>query len=54
MFIKSVKISNFRGIQDKEFRFGEKPFVLLAVQNGVGKTTVIDAIEWCLTGSIGR
>ena len=54
MFIKSVKISNFRGIQDKEFRFGEKPFVLLAAQNGVGKTTVIDAIEWCLTGSIGR
>lgn len=28
--------------------------VLLAAANGVGKTTTVDAIEWCLTGNIGR
>lgn len=27
---------------------------MLAAPNGIGKTSVIDAIEWCLTGSIGR
>lgn len=27
---------------------------MLSAENGVGKTTVIDAIEWGLTGSIGR
>lgn len=36
------------------FQFDEYPFVLLAAPNGIGKTSVIDAIEWCLTGSIGR
>lgn len=54
MFIKSVKINNFRGFQEAFFQFGENSFVLLAAPNGVGKTSVIDAIEWCLTGSIGR
>lgn len=28
--------------------------MLLAAANGVGKTTTVDAIEWCLTGNIGR
>lgn len=54
MFIKSVKATNFRGLKEARFMFGEHPFVLLAAPNGVGKTSVIDAIEWCLTGSIGR
>ena len=54
MFIKSVKVINFRGIQEANFQFDENPFVLLAAPNGIGKTSVIDAIEWCLTGNIGR
>lgn len=54
MFIKSVKITNFRGLREANFQFDEYPFVLLAAPNGIGKTSVIDAIEWCLTGSIGR
>lgn len=54
MFIKSVKVINFRGIQEANFQFGENSFVLLAAPNGIGKTSVIDAIEWCLTGNIGR
>lgn len=54
MIINYIKIKNFRGIhQEKRFDFGKK-FVLLSASNGMGKTTVIDAIEWALTGSIGR
>lgn len=54
MIIQKIQISNFRGFRDKEFDFGGNPVVLLAAANGVGKTTTIDAIEWCLTGEIGR
>ena len=55
MKITSVKIKNFRGFRnEKEIRFDNVPFVLLSAPNGSGKTSVIDAIEWCLTGSIGR
>lgn len=55
MWIQSVKIQNFRGIQEKrEFLFEGKPFVLLSAPNGLGKTTLIDAVEWCLTGNISR
>ncbi len=55
MWIQSVMIQNFRGIQEKkEFLFGGKPFVLLSAPNGLGKTTLIDAVEWCLTGNISR
>lgn len=55
MIIQTIKISNFRGIREtKEFKFYGKPFILLSAPNGLGKTTLIDAIEWCLTGTIGR
>lgn len=55
MQIQSVKIQNFRGIQEKKkFLFEGKPFVLLSAPNGLGKTTLIDAVEWCLTGNISR
>ena len=55
MIIQTVKISNFRGIREtKDFTFYGKPFVLLSAPNGLGKTTLIDAIEWCFTGNIGR
>lgn len=55
MFIQKVSITNFRGISgNREFLFDIKPFVLLSASNGLGKTTIIDAIEWALTGNIGR
>ena len=50
MIIQRIKISNFRGFRDKEIDFCGKSVVLLSAANGVGKTTTIDAIEWCLTG----
>lgn len=55
MWIQSVKIRNFRGInEEREFLFQGKPFILLSAPNGLGKTTLIDAVEWCLTGNITR
>lgn len=55
MLIQAIEIQNFRGVNGtKTFSFEGKPFVLLAAPNGLGKTTLIDAIEWCLTGNISR
>ena len=55
MKIKRIKVNNFRGFyKEKTFEFEEAPFILLSAPNGIGKTTLIDAIEWAFTGSIGR
>ena len=55
MIIQKVRIENFRGFQEENIiDFENKPFILLSAPNGIGKTSVIDAIEWCLTGNIGR
>ncbi len=52
--LKNITITNFRGFSEKTFDFEEKPLVLLTAPNGKGKTSLIDAIEWCLTGDICR
>lgn len=54
MIIRKVKMENFRGFREKTIDFRDKPVVLLSAANGIGKTTTVDAIEWCLTGDIGR
>jgi exonuclease SbcC len=54
MIIRKIRMINFRVFRDKTIDFNDKTVVLLSAANGVGKTTVVDAIEWCLTGSIGR
>lgn len=54
MIIRKVNMVNFRGFTKKTIDFQDCPVVLLSAANGVGKTTTIDAIEWCLTGNIGR
>lgn len=54
MIIRKLEMKNFRGFKDKIFEFDDKAVVLVSAANGVGKTTLVDAIEWCLTGSIGR
>lgn len=54
MIIRKLRMVNFRGFHDKTIDFNNKSVVLLSAANGVGKTTTIDAIEWCLTGDIGR
>lgn len=54
MIIRRIRMVNFRGFRDKTISFDDKPVVLLSAANGIGKTSTIDAIEWCLTGKIGR
>ena len=54
MIIRKIRMVNFRGFRDKTIDFDNKPVVLLSAANGIGKTTTIDAIEWCLTGEIKR
>lgn len=54
MIIRKLKMVNFRGFSDKTIDFQDKSVVLLSAANGIGKTTTVDAIEWCLTGNIGR
>lgn len=54
MIIRKIRMVNFRGFRDKTIDFDDKSVVLLSAANGIGKTTTVDAIEWCLTGNIGR
>ncbi|MCQ6266312.1 AAA family ATPase [Fictibacillus sp. WQ 8-8] len=58
-FIKGIKIQNFRGYEQQEFSFfhqkeSMKGLILLGGPNGYGKTSLLDAMEWCMTGSIQR
>ena len=51
--IKSLTISGFRGVrEDLKLSLGQ--ITLLAGRNGLGKTTVFDAIDWCLFGRSWR
>ncbi len=55
--IKALHIHMFRIYKDREFTFvtenGEiAPVVLISGGNGKGKTSIMDAVEWCFTGNI--
>lgn len=55
--IRNLHIHMFRIYKDNDFSFvtndGEiAPMVLLVGGNGKGKTSIIDAIEWCFTGVV--
>ena len=57
--IKDVEIKNFRGYPNQKFEFFKdkedyRGFILLGGPNGYGKTSLLDAIEWCFTGSVHR
>jgi DNA repair exonuclease SbcCD ATPase subunit len=51
--ISSINITGFRGIA-KEIPFKLGAITLLTGRNGLGKTTLFDAIDWCLFGASWR
>ena len=54
MKVEFVELSGFRGVRDQlrvDFSDG---FVVLVGRNGAGKSTVIDAIDFVMTGTINR
>jgi len=51
--LESVHIEEIRGIRKLDLNFGKEKFAISG-PNGTGKRGVIDAIEFALTGQIGR
>jgi DNA repair protein SbcC/Rad50 len=53
--IREIKLRNFRAYKEENIiSIGEEQLILLTGENGYGKTSLIDAIEWCITGDIKR
>ena len=53
MKVTRLKLANVRAIQAMEFRF-QPGFNLVVGVNGVGKTTILDALAVCLSGIVNR
>lgn len=51
--IKTIHIEEFRGIRDLSISLGGENFGICG-PNGTGKSGVVDAIEFCLTGNVTR
>lgn len=51
--IKTLKVSDFRGIRDSSLELGGKSLLLLG-ENGTGKSSFIDALEFFYTGSVSH
>ncbi|MCR3758137.1 AAA family ATPase [Clostridium felsineum] len=53
--LEKVLIENFKAYKEEtSFSFNDSQFILISGSNGFGKTTIIDAIEWGITGTIKR
>jgi hypothetical protein len=51
--VDSITIKEFRGIRDLTLNFKEKNFAICG-SNGTGKSGVVDALEFALTGNVSR
>ncbi|MFP3153604.1 AAA family ATPase [Lachnospiraceae bacterium ZAX-1] len=49
IILKSISVQNFKGLNDKTFKFGD-PTSYFVGSNGIGKTTIFDAFCWVLFG----
>lgn len=49
LVINNIQIKNFKGCLELKLNFMESKNILEG-ENGIGKTTVLDAITWCLFG----
>jgi len=52
--VKKICIENFRGIGKKLDIDTDADIVVIYGPNGTGKTSIIDAIEWTITGEVER
>jgi len=53
MELKKVSIKNYRQYRDAEIEFArgsDKNFTIIKGNNGTGKTTLLNALSWCLYG----
>jgi recombinational DNA repair ATPase RecF len=50
---KKLRVQEFRGIRDLTLDFGGKNFAICG-PNGTGKSGIVDAVEFVLTGNISR
>lgn len=48
MIFENIRMKNFRSHEDLEFDFTPNRFCIIAGPNGVGKTTIFDALVWAL------
>ncbi len=51
--VKAIHIEEFRGIRSLDLELGAKNFGICG-PNGTGKSGVVDAIEFCITGDVTR
>ncbi|MEM9128567.1 MAG: ATP-binding protein [Pseudomonadota bacterium] len=51
--VETITIHEFRGIRDLPLTFNAKNFAVCG-PNGTGKSGIVDALEFCLTGNISR
>ena len=51
--IKSIQINEFRGVRDLTLDLAGKNYSICG-PNGTGKSGVVDAVEFCLTGNVTR
>src|SRR5208337_781356 len=51
--VKTIHIEEFRGVRDLDLDLGGQNFGICG-PNGTGKSGVVDAIEFCLTGDVTR
>ena len=52
--IKKIHVKNFRGIGKKIELDTDADIIVIYGPNGTGKTSIIDAIEWTITGEVER
>ena len=51
--VKTIHIEEFRGIRELDLDLDTKNFGICG-PNGTGKSGVVDAVEFCLTGDVTR
>lgn len=49
-----VELINFRQYHDITFNFEPNQLTLIAGRSGIGKSTIFEAIRWCITGKLQR